>query len=181
MITHIVLLRLRPEVSEAAIGAVFAEVHALQGSLPGLRRVISGRSASPEQIERGYLHGMVVTLWKSFRPVEADILPKAPVDNRAVPSPSVPPAPLTPQKTVTPSNGNTPPLPPNNVGGPTESNTNMLSQILAVLDSPVASTTRANVSVQRLTSLYNSILATQPNTATQSSRVAVSAWATTTW
>lgn len=74
MITHIVLLRLRPEVSEAAIGAVFAEVHALQGSLPGLRRVISGRSASPEQIERGYLHGMVVTFddWAALERYQTD-------------------------------------------------------------------------------------------------------------
>lgn len=60
MIRHIVLLRLRPEVTDAEIGPVFAEIHALRGVLPGLRAVASGRSESPEQMERGYLHGMVV-------------------------------------------------------------------------------------------------------------------------
>ena len=60
MIHHIVLLRLRPEVTEAEIGAVFAELHALQGELPGLRLVASGRSESPEHIERGYMHGLVL-------------------------------------------------------------------------------------------------------------------------
>lgn len=60
MIHHVVLLRLRPEVSEAEIGAVFAELHALQGDLPGLRSVASGRSESPEHIELCYMHGLVL-------------------------------------------------------------------------------------------------------------------------
>ena len=60
MIHHIVLLRLRPEVSEAEIGAVFAELHALQGELQGLLSVASGRSESPEHMERGYMHGLVL-------------------------------------------------------------------------------------------------------------------------
>ena len=74
MIRHIVLLRLRPEVSDAEIGAVFAEVQALQGSLPGLRHVASGRSASPEQIERGYMHGMVVEFddWAALARYQTD-------------------------------------------------------------------------------------------------------------
>ncbi len=74
MIRHIVLLRLRPDVTEAEIGAVFAEVHALQGSLPGLRRVMSGRSESPERIERGYLHGMVVDFddWAALARYQTD-------------------------------------------------------------------------------------------------------------
>ena len=60
MIHHIVLVRLRPDVGEAEIASVFAEIHALQGDLPGLRSVASGRSESPEQIERGYMHGLVL-------------------------------------------------------------------------------------------------------------------------
>ncbi|MCU0902395.1 MAG: Dabb family protein [Tabrizicola sp.] len=58
MIRHIVLLKARPEVTEAHIQAIFADLHALQ--LPGILAIHSGRSESPEKIERGYLHGFTV-------------------------------------------------------------------------------------------------------------------------
>ena len=58
MIRHIVLLKARPEVTEAQIPAIFADLHALR--LPGILAIHSGRSESPEQIERGYLHGFTV-------------------------------------------------------------------------------------------------------------------------
>lgn len=59
MIRHIVLIRFRAEVSEAAIADIFADLHAIKAKLPGLLAITSGRSESPEQIERGYLHGFV--------------------------------------------------------------------------------------------------------------------------
>lgn len=59
MIRHIVLIRFRPEISEAAIAAIFADLNAIQYQLPGILSITSGRSKSPEQIERGYLHGFV--------------------------------------------------------------------------------------------------------------------------
>jgi Stress responsive A/B Barrel Domain len=58
MIRHIVLLKARPEVTEAHIKGIFADLHALD--LPGLLAIHSGRSESPEKIERGYLHGFTV-------------------------------------------------------------------------------------------------------------------------
>ncbi|KAF0114807.1 MAG: hypothetical protein FD150_1350 [Rhodobacteraceae bacterium] len=58
MIRHIVLLKARPEVSEAQIKAIFADLHSL--NLRGILAVHSGRSESPEKIERGYLHGFTV-------------------------------------------------------------------------------------------------------------------------
>ncbi|WP_374374858.1 Dabb family protein [Tabrizicola sp.] len=58
MIRHIVLLKARPEVTEDHLEAIFADLHALH--LPGLLALHSGRSESPEQIERGYLHGFTV-------------------------------------------------------------------------------------------------------------------------
>ncbi|HLQ20397.1 MAG TPA: Dabb family protein [Tabrizicola sp.] len=58
MIRHIVLLKARPEVTEAHIAGIFADLHALD--LPGLLAIHSGRSESPEQIERGYLHGFTI-------------------------------------------------------------------------------------------------------------------------
>ncbi len=57
MIRHVVLVRFRPEVEEAAIAAIFADLRALVGRLPGLIALEAGRSESPEGIERGYLHG----------------------------------------------------------------------------------------------------------------------------
>lgn len=58
MIRHIVLLKARPEVTEAHIASIFADLHSLD--LPGILAIHSGRSESPEKIERGYLHGFTV-------------------------------------------------------------------------------------------------------------------------
>ena len=59
MIRHIVLIRFRPDVGEDAIAAIFADLHAIRSKLPGVLSITSGRSESPERIERGYLHGFV--------------------------------------------------------------------------------------------------------------------------
>jgi hypothetical protein len=66
MIRHIVLLKARPEVTEAHIASIFADLHSL--NLPGILAIHSGRSESPEQIERGYLHGFTVdfTDWEAL-------------------------------------------------------------------------------------------------------------------
>jgi len=58
MIRHIVLLKARPEVTDDHIEGIFADLHAL--NLPGILAIHSGRSESPEKIERGYLHGFIV-------------------------------------------------------------------------------------------------------------------------
>jgi hypothetical protein len=60
MIRHIVLVRFRSEVSQPVIEDLFAELHEIEGKVPGLLSITSGRSESPERIERGYLHGFVV-------------------------------------------------------------------------------------------------------------------------
>lgn len=60
MIRHIVLIRFRPDVAEAAIAAIFDDLRAIAGRVPGLLQIHAGRSESPEQIERGYLHGFTV-------------------------------------------------------------------------------------------------------------------------
>ncbi len=59
MIRHIVLIRFQPQVTEAAIAAIFEELQAIKAVLPGVRSITAGRSESPEKIERGYMHGFV--------------------------------------------------------------------------------------------------------------------------
>jgi hypothetical protein len=60
MIRHIVLLKARPEVTESEIAAIFADLAAIRDKMPGVLAIHSGRSESPEKIERGYMHGFTV-------------------------------------------------------------------------------------------------------------------------
>jgi hypothetical protein len=60
MIRHIVLVRFQPQVSEAEIAGMFAAIPKLAAKLPGVVAFASGRSESPEKIERGYLHGFTI-------------------------------------------------------------------------------------------------------------------------
>ncbi len=60
MIRHIVLVRFRPAVGEAEIASLFADLQAIKAVLPGVLSITAGRSESPEQMERGYMHGFVV-------------------------------------------------------------------------------------------------------------------------
>ncbi len=59
MIRHIVLIRFQSTVSSDFIEELFVELHQIQGKVQGLLSITSGRSESPERIERGYLHGFV--------------------------------------------------------------------------------------------------------------------------
>jgi hypothetical protein len=59
MIRHIVLIKFLSSVSESEISGIFKELHDIEGKIPGLLSITSGRSESPEKIERGYMHGFV--------------------------------------------------------------------------------------------------------------------------
>ena len=59
MIRHIVLIKFKPNVSERTIEGIFAELHAIKDKLPGVLSITSGKSESPEKIERGYMHGFI--------------------------------------------------------------------------------------------------------------------------
>lgn len=69
MIRHIVLIRFPADMPEARIAALFADLHRIEGKVPGLIAITSGRSESPEQMERGYMHGFVVdfTDWAALQ------------------------------------------------------------------------------------------------------------------
>jgi hypothetical protein len=60
MIRHIVLLRARPDVSDARMAAIFADLPAIAAQVPGFLGFCAGRSESPEKIERGYRHGFTI-------------------------------------------------------------------------------------------------------------------------
>ena len=45
--------------AEPAIAAIFADLHAIKTVLRGVVSITSGRSESPEMMERGYMHGFV--------------------------------------------------------------------------------------------------------------------------
>ncbi|WP_298838138.1 Dabb family protein [uncultured Roseobacter sp.] len=69
MIRHIVLTKFRPETSEETIHGIYAGLSNLTNRLPGARGFTGGRSESPEQIERGYMHGFVVDFdsWEALQ------------------------------------------------------------------------------------------------------------------
>ncbi|WP_428687183.1 Dabb family protein [Roseibium sp.] len=70
MIRHIVLIKFKPEVSEAEISEMFQELRTIEAQVPGILDITSGRSESPEKIERGYMHGFVVD-FESWNALEA--------------------------------------------------------------------------------------------------------------
>ncbi|QFT29878.1 Stress responsive A/B Barrel Domain protein [Labrenzia sp. THAF82] len=60
MIRHIVLIKFNPEVTEETVAGLFQELREIEKQVSGIRDITSGRSESPEKIERGYMHGFVV-------------------------------------------------------------------------------------------------------------------------
>ena len=60
MIRHIVLTKFKLETSEDKIAEIYAGLSQLVKKLPGALNFTGGRSESPEQIERGYMHGFVI-------------------------------------------------------------------------------------------------------------------------
>lgn len=73
MIRHIVLIRFRAEVAEATIAGIFAVLPGLAAKL-GVLSCAYGRSQSPEQIERGYMHGFTLDFadWAALATYAAD-------------------------------------------------------------------------------------------------------------
>ncbi|HEX2184939.1 MAG TPA: Dabb family protein [Chloroflexota bacterium] len=57
---HIVLVRVRPEVSPAEVEQAFAPLAALQGVIPGLLSFHGGPNTSPEGAGQGYNYGFVM-------------------------------------------------------------------------------------------------------------------------
>ena len=60
MIRHIVLTKFQPGTPEDKIASIYQSLADLTETLPGAQGFKGGRSESPEQIERGYMHGFTV-------------------------------------------------------------------------------------------------------------------------
>ncbi len=60
MIRHIVLTRFQKDVSESTITGIYDGLSDLTSRLAGASGFVGGRSKSPEQIERGYMHGFTI-------------------------------------------------------------------------------------------------------------------------
>ncbi|WP_394789688.1 Dabb family protein [Rhodoferax sp.] len=59
MIQHCVFVRFRPEISAAAKQALWAELQALVGVIPGLREVRAGANARYEDLDHGFTDGFI--------------------------------------------------------------------------------------------------------------------------
>jgi hypothetical protein len=72
MIRHIVLIRFRADVSDAKAVELLAPLEQLSGRM-GFA-VTWGKSESPEQIERGYMHGFVADFadWTALAAYQGD-------------------------------------------------------------------------------------------------------------
>lgn len=60
MIMHMVLLRIRKDVPQATVDAVFSDLAALRGRIEGLVSFSGGRYSSGEGLHRGYTHGFAM-------------------------------------------------------------------------------------------------------------------------
>jgi hypothetical protein len=61
MITHVVLLKIRRDVPQAQIAAVFGALAGLRTKIPGLLSFSGGAYTSPEGMHKGFTHGFVMT------------------------------------------------------------------------------------------------------------------------
>ncbi|MEM9794831.1 MAG: Dabb family protein [Pseudomonadota bacterium] len=69
MIRHIVLTRFRADVTDDTITAIYTGLAQVTDAMAGAGNFAGGRSQSPEQIERGYMHGFTVDFkhWDDLR------------------------------------------------------------------------------------------------------------------
>lgn len=69
MIRHIVLTKFKFETAEVKIEEIYRGLSELTDRLPGAQSFTGGRSESPEQIERGYMHGFVIDFdsWEALQ------------------------------------------------------------------------------------------------------------------
>lgn len=73
-IRHIVLFKVRPEVSREAFVALMDEIEALKPTHPGILAFEHGPNQTPEDRDHGYNYGFTLTLasWDALERYQAD-------------------------------------------------------------------------------------------------------------
>ncbi|MFM6189184.1 MAG: Dabb family protein [Planktothrix sp.] len=61
MIQHIVLFKFKEGISSEKIDEAFTDLEKLKELIPGILSYSSGINSSPENINRGYTHGFIMT------------------------------------------------------------------------------------------------------------------------
>jgi hypothetical protein len=61
VIYHAVLLKLKPDVSQAKVDEIFRELAGLKSRIPGLLSFSGGPYSSPEGLNKGFTHGFLMT------------------------------------------------------------------------------------------------------------------------
>lgn len=61
MIQHIVLFKFKPEVSPDQIDHIFTNLAELKDLVPGIISFNGGPYSSPEGLNQGYTHGLIIT------------------------------------------------------------------------------------------------------------------------
>jgi len=59
MLTHVVLLKPKPDVSQTEIATALEHVQALQGAIPGITSIQVGENLNNSN-NRGYTHGFII-------------------------------------------------------------------------------------------------------------------------
>jgi hypothetical protein len=60
-VEHVVLIKPKAGVSEEAVTALWAGIGGLQALIPGITGIAMGGNSSPEQADRGFTIGFIVT------------------------------------------------------------------------------------------------------------------------
>ncbi len=60
MIRHIVLTKLRSDLSAAETEALLTALHGMKSTIPGIVAITAGANNSPEGLDRGHSHGFTV-------------------------------------------------------------------------------------------------------------------------
>lgn len=79
MIRHIVLTKFKSGTKEEVITGIYAGLETVCDRISGAHDFLGGRSESPEQIERGYMHGFSVDFddWDALKAYANDADHKA--------------------------------------------------------------------------------------------------------
>jgi hypothetical protein len=61
MVQHMVILKVKPGVSQAQVDALMGELKGLSQKIPGILHFSGGRYSSPEGLNQGFTHGFLMT------------------------------------------------------------------------------------------------------------------------